>query len=714
MAKEKKSVYDRNFAEDTAIRERVAEFLLPRIKETRYQRYAMDQNLMRFFNMWNVTKDQFHSYQGRATLYIPEVRKNVEEQARQLTEVAFPSEDFFGVSPSPTGTKRGAEAWKSLHTTFMNNAAIRSKYFVAMRQMCMLGTAPIYLPWKKLETLQWRSAFNPKTKKIENRRHKFEIYNGPDFIVRDLFKWFALNPMKPDFQEDGCFEISVKSTVELLREAKAGLLASWEEIEKGPTNAYLLEELQFDVLRMEQMGLVIQNNVAYSGEAMLRDENPNPDATHEEITLHLPMICPEACEEDEDPELPIPMQIKIYDMTHPGLIRRNPFAHQQAPYVVGKYILPNADEFYGQGIPWSTQYMQYEMNSKAEQGMDSATLAINPIAVIDPGLAGGGQDFDVEPGAKWWANPQGVHFTSMPDLTEVAQRAISNLKAMMGDYSDRSPALPPQLMGKSRTATQSEIVSDSLSIDNKHFQIQNEIMILQPMLSQWEALADQNLDDDQIVMILGRRASDLRRTMLNKRTLLGRYQYFWKVSSSMQNRAILGRQMLDMIKVLTMLPPQLIQGLKIDWAEIIKVLWTDGFKLQDADRILGIPEEMASQDAEAENKMAALGLELEVLPGDDDDEHLSIHGKDIEKPKNEMQKLLLMQHVMEHNRQKQRKQQAMQQMQVMMQQQQQMAMLQAASGQGGQGGPRRSRGSGNRTQLSPNMTAGNQGSGVRS
>ena len=204
------------------------------------------------------------------------------------------------------------------------------------------------------------------------------------------------------------------------------------------------------------------------------------DASYMKTTIFADMVFPEACEDDEDPAVPIPMKIDIYGNSICGLIQRNPFYHQRPPYVVGKYIQPNADEFYGQGIPWATQYMQYEINSKAEQGMDSATIALNPVAIIDPGLAGASNEFNYEPGVIWWASPQGVKVTSMPDTTPIAYQAIQQLRTQMADYSDRSPALPPQLMGKSRTATQSEMVFDSLGVDNWLFQLQNEQMILTP------------------------------------------------------------------------------------------------------------------------------------------------------------------------------------------------------------------------------------------
>lgn len=711
MAKEKTSVWDRNFATDPALSDKVAGYFVPRIRTVRTNRIQLEEAWWRFFNMWNVTKDGYHNYVGRAQLYIPEVRKNIEAQARQLTKSAFPSSDCFDVSPGLTGTRRGAMAWKSYHQWAMENADVQSKYFVAMRQLCMLGTSPIYLPWRKTTREEFRSRRDPKTKKILPTKQEIELFNGPEFIVRDLFRWYTFNPKKNDLS-DGCFEIMPISPFEMKALAKTGDLANLEEIMAGPSNAYLNEEFSRDVMRAESQGINIQYNMAYAGEATIRKDEDNKDfadTTFMRTRIFSEIIFPEACEEGEDPDKPIPMMIDIYGNDKCGLIKRNPFYHQRPPYVVGKYIQPNADEFYGQGLPWAIQYMQYEMNTKAEQGMDSATLSLNPISVIDPGLAGGSNEFNIEPGAIWWASPQGVRMMQMPDVTPVAYQAISQLKGLMQDYSDRSPALPPQLLGKARTATQSEMVFDSLGVDNWLFQLQNESLILKPMLQQWEAITDQNMDDDMLVMILGRRAGDLKRTLLSRADLLGRYAYKWKGASVAAAKQVTARQMLDMIKVIGSLPPGSVQN--FNYGELVKVLWNDLWQLPDADKIMGIPEEMVTQDAEAENKMVGMGLEIEVLPMDEDEEHIKIHDQLVGETKNEMVKMMLMTHILEHKKAFEQKQ-AIKQQQMQMQQMQ-MQMMMAQQGGGGGGGKGGLRGSGNRTQLSPNASTGDQASGIR-
>jgi hypothetical protein len=396
--------------------------------------------------------------------------------------------------------------------------------------------------------------------------------------------------------------------------------------------------------------------------------------------------------------------IDIYNSTHVGCIKRNKFFHQRAPYVVGTYILPqNKDEFYGQGLPWATQYMQHEMNSKAEQSMDSATLALNPIAFIDPAMIGNVTDFEIEPGAKWFVSPNGVKFGAIPDVTPVGYQAIAQLRGQMQEYSDRTPSLPPQLMGKSRTATQSEYVATAFAIDVKAFQAQNETLVLQPLMEMWESLTDQNIEDKQILLLFGSQYRKAKQSLVKKNQILGKYIYDWRASSVTQSKAILSRQILDLIKVWGTLPPQDKAMAKFRLDEAFRVLAREGMSLPDVESLFGLPYD-ESTDPETEFEMLKEGMEISVSPGDNDAAHMQRHDTDMNSEElDDDQKAYLAAHSAVHADAVKKKELATKQAQMM---QQQMMAQQQEQGGG-------STGSGNRTQMSPNNTTGNMASGVR-
>lgn len=717
MSKSKKkiNVWDHNFASDPGVREAVKTSIINKIEMVRNDRQELEEEWMRFYNMWNVQHDDAHKYQGYAKLYIPEVRKNIEAQARQLTDMAFPEEDFLFCSPGKTGTQKGAEIQLAIRKWQIQQAGLKNKMFVFNRQQCMLGTSPAFVCWDKKVEHAFASMRDPKTGKLKPSRKLVEIYNGPDFRVRDLFKWYSLNAKKFDFTEDGTLEYEVLNQEDLRLLSKAGHLWNIDDLlNGGQDNAYNMSELEKDIRRAEDMGLQITSQ-GYAGEATLVPENQGTarEGTFLCATVYAKIVCPEACLEDEDPELPIPMKIQIYNNQHIGSVRRNPFWHQKPPYVVGRYIYPNADEFYGQGIPKATQYQQYELNSKAEQAMDSATLALNPIAFIDPALAAQNAQFEVEPGAQWLVNPNGVKLASLPDVSATGYAAMAQMRAQIQDFSDRQPSLPSQLSGKSRTATQAEMVGNIMSVDFKQFQRQNEGDVLQKVMEQWESLTDQNADENQIIMILGRDAMNWKRSVVSKDMYLGDYRYFWHVGADGGSKAIKARQMIDAMKVAGSLPPEAQAKLGFDFAEAYRILWKDIMQLPHSEKVIPDPFALPRQDAEIVLKMIKMGFEAECLPGDDDIQFIRIFGQALGVEKDQETKAELARQIILHQQQLEKKKQLIQQQLL---QKQQMAEMMAAQAQ--QGSSKRkpgsgTQGSGNRTQLSPNASVGDMGSGTR-
>lgn len=711
MAK-KTDKWIQNYAKNKQLCERVLAVFLPKVKSVRNDREPLERDWMRFYNMWNVEHDEGHLYSGNSKLYIPEVRKAIEAQARQLTDLAFPSNEFFGCAPGASGTNKGAEIQKAIRAWQIQEANLLGDYLVFNRQKCMYGTSIAHVAWDKRTEMAFASARNPKTGKIVPSKKLIELYNGPTFNTVDLFKWYPLNNKKRNHNDDGCFHVRPVDREFIDKADKMGMIADKEPIFEGMSDASKQEEFEKDIERAETLGLSIESDQGYAGTASLDEEDQNKLGTYKLTCIYAKVVCPEACLEGEDPDKPIPMMIHIYNDTVVACIKRNPFWHQKTPYLVGRYIYPNPDEFYGQGIAKATQYQQYELNSKAEQSMDSVTMALNPLAIIDPAYASQNADFEIEPAAIWWADPAKVRLTQMPDVSGTGYQAVSQMRSQIQDFSDRAPSLPSQFQGKSRTATQSDIIDRAMTVDFKTFQRQDEADVLVPMLEMWESLTDQFADDDQMIMITGRNYDDWRRMVVSREMYLGNYKYFWKVSSDFGNKAIKARQMIDAMKVAGSLPPEAQAKLGFDYAEAYRILFKDMMMLPNSEEIIPDPNSEPKQNPPSVYRMLKLGMEVECLPTDDDKAFIQYFGMKAKEEQDEGVKRELIRQIMLHDQQLQKKVALMKQQIAERQQQMAMMAMQAQAGKkpadgGGMVG------SGNRTQLSPNATPGAMASGIK-
>lgn len=702
--KEKPTAWTKNFASDAELRDKVLSIFGAKLQGIQDQRDYLERDWIRFYNMWNVAHDDYHMYNGQSKLYIPEVRKNIEAQARSLTDAAFPNDEFFDCTPGPSGTYNGANIQKALRLWQMEQANLTSQYFVFCRQKCMYGTTVARIGWDKTMEQAFANARDPKTGKLKMTKKLIEMYNGPTFKTRDLLKWYPMNNRKFDFREDGCFENEMVNRDFIDKLEAIGMVWNKKDIQTAMNEISAVEEMDKDIERAETIGLMVDSGTGYAGTASLRDQDAERMGLSLMQVIYTKMVAPKMCLEDEDPTVAIPVEIHIYNKSHVGFIGRNRFWHQRPPYLVDRYILPNADEFYGQGIPQATQYQQYELNSKAEQAMDSVTMALNPIVIADPAFAAQNTEFEIEPAAVWFADPKGIKLAQMPDVSSAGYAAIAQLRGQIQDYSDRAPALPAQLQGKSRSATQSEIVDRTMSVDLKQFQRQSEKDVLEPLLEMWESLTDQYADEKQMIMVLGRAAGGWKRMAISKEMYLGNYKYFWKVSTDLSNRQIKSRQMIDMMKVAGSLPPESQQKLNFRFDEAFRILWKDIMNLPDADKVIPDPLALPKQDPRIVVEMIRMGFETEPLAGDDNAAFVKYFTMVAQEEKNKELKEEFLRQAMVHMEQFKAKRAIVQ---AEMQRRQQ--MMEQAQGEQGE----KMQGSGNRTQLSPNANAGDQGSGTR-
>ncbi len=351
--------------------------------------------------------------------------------------------------------------------------------------------------------------------------------------------------------------------------------------------------------------------------------------------------------------------------------------------------------------------------------MDAKTMALNPIAMIDPAMAAQNQNFEMEPNAVWYVAPNAVRLDRMPDTSGTGYAAMSQLRAQIQDFSDREPALPSQLSGKARTATAAAQVGQAMSVDTNTFKRQNEQDVLIPLMQQWEALTDQHSDEEFFIMILGRDYGEWKQTLVKKESFAGNYKYMWKVSSDQDNKQVKARQIIDMMKVAGGLPPDQQQKLNFNFAECTRVLWKDVLRLPAADKIIPDPLAAPTQDPEVVYRMIELGMDVEVLATDSNMEFLKYYDGRLRtlKKSQDWLRQKIIQQMIEHKKMLDQKLQIMDQMKQEQAMQMQLAMAHAQGVRGTQPpqpGGSGTQGSGNRTQLSPNADAGALAAGVRS
>lgn len=700
-----------NFAEDKAFAEQFAVELLADWRRLYAERTERENRWQDAYDAWNVGgQDPMgqRNYQGRAQIYLPQLRKEVETMTRRLVKGLFP-EDYLKAEPGPFESTDLALDTTLIVKHYLDNVMqFKAKATPWLKQGVMLGTSPLRSFWKREENEviykkryfkeDERGNLVPDFRKI---KENIISYEGPKAAVADVFQTWVY-PSTAQHPED-IQRVYFRDKVDL---------------------KYLQE--------MEKKGISIPV-------AFLEDEGKEGDAQFPQTEMRMQAIGDSAFlsgkregklydymevwgKAEIDGKF-IPYVCVIINEKHCIRLQQNPLWHQSPPFDWMRFILaPN--EFWGRGLPEASLPVQHQLNDVLNQGMDSTTLALQSITIINPAFAPNAASFEVEPNAIWWADPQAVKQFTFPDLSDIAIKNAGQLRSIITEMSDNQPQLPDPIAGKARSTGQAQLAIDEWQTDLYSFINLIAIEALAPLASKVHALLQQNIADSDIIKINVRYAGNWVNKIVTPNDIIGRFKFHWLGSIQVENQSVKTQQMLNFLKIIPQIPPE--AQIQIKWDNLLIRLLRDGFNIKDVQNIIETEHLKASVPPALENRALDMGGEVEVTSSDDDALHLAEHKYGQAKATDKYVRALYDKHISDHTEQQAKKAQLAQIQQAQMQQQ--MAMMQAGAGpiqqkghpQGpvpgmamGNAKPNAPNPAGNQTQISPGVSPADLARGNR-
>lgn len=678
----------KNWASNEDFAQEVSNKILASLKILKADRNAREMKWLEFYNMWSIEHDQGQSYEGRANLYIPQARKEVETMSRRLKKALFP-EDYLDATATKFEDTDAAETNKYVLMHFfevMNMKAVADPW---IKQNILYGTSPMKVYWERREVEQfYRKKTYQKTKegdfepKYKIAREKTLLYNAPKARVCDIFQTY-ISPQSAQLPSD------IKEVFEI------------QKVTLSQMKAKQADGCAVNIKKIEEMGK--KEDIEFA-ETQMRMQSQGTSGTITGTDESLDLL-----EWWGELDLPngqrLPCVVEIINESVVTRIQQNPLWHQTPPYVFSRFIKPPPGEFYGRGIAEAIQYLQYQLNDMVNQTMDSATLALNNIAIVNPAFAPNVDSFEVEPGGIWWADPNAVKQFQFPDLSDTGIKNANMIRQIMTESSDNSPQLPDPIAGKARSTGQAQLAIDEWQTDLYAFMQSIESEALVPFCQMTHSLLQQYVPDKLIIRVAGKYAETWIKKLVSPEDLAGRYDFTWKGAIQTQNNAIKVQQILNFIKVASSLPPD--AGVKVNWPNLIMKLFRDGLQMKDAHTIIETADFNPSVPPGLENEMIEMGGPVNINPADDDVMHIGSHQAFMGKLPDEYAKFKMQLHIAKHNLQKEAKAQA----QAQMMQQQQMAQQQQAQQSQGRGGANNPMG--NQTQINESTNPSDMMKGLR-
>lgn len=626
------------------------------------------------------------NYQGRANIKVPQLRKEIETMSRRLVKGLF-QDDYLKAEPNRLENEKLAQVNAMIVRHFYDNKMnLKQNIMPWIKQGVTFGTSPLRQYWKKdvnKQMFKKRKFVEENGVLVPRSKVVFEdvtLYDAPFAETCDMFQtWVYPDTAANPSMIEGVF-FRTKVTLEYLKKReKEGIYVLPENIDElGDESS---REFQKTEERLQEFGAT-----------GFRQTLPG-QKLYTMLECWVKLVVPGRDE-------PIAAIVEILNETLCIRIQQNPYWHQAPPFQFMRYVLPFPGDFYGRGLPEAMLPMQFQLDDIMNQMMDSTTLSLNPITIVNPAAAPNADSFEVEPGAIWFADPAAVKSFQFPDLTQTGIQNAGLLKSMISELSDNQPQLPDPVSGKARSTGQAQLAIDSWNTDLYNFIEQISSEALNPFAAQTHSLIQQNISDDAVIKITGKLANEWIYRVVTPDDINGNYDFKWIGSIQAESQSVKTQQMLQLLKIMPMIPPT--AGVNINWQNFIIRLLKDGFSMKNVEEVVETDNMKATVPPLLENRILEMGGEIETRKSDDDAIHISLH-RQLEGNTDALVRAKMAAHLAEHEIQAKAKAQAM-----MMAQQQQM-MMQAQQTQGK--GPRNPMG--NQGQMSEAANPGDLERGLR-
>ena len=324
--------------------------------------------------------------------------------------------------------------------------------------------------------------------------------------------------------------------------------------------------------------------------------------------------------------------------------------------------------------------LQYHANDVCNQGADSASYALMPIVMTDPEKNPDIGSIVLSLAAVWKTSPQDTQFANFPHLWKDALELIAADQQEIFQALSVNPAQITQAMGAKKKPSQAEVANeqqiDVLTTADAVTVMEDEIYT--PIVMFMLELDHQYRDKPMRVRQYGEVGMMSNMIEIPLVQMDKMYSFRWFGVEQARNAQSLQQQIAG-INVLRGVPPQLIQGYRLDLGPLLSHMVDNLFGPRLGATILKDIRQDMTVDPELENKMLLDGFVVPVHPMDDLQKHLPAHQQAMQQSGDPSGHIKV--HIMAHMN-------ALQAQQAAQMQQQAQQQMQPQPGQGGQRGAR--------------------------
>lgn len=280
--------------------------------------------------------------------------------------------------------------------------------------------------------------------------------------------------------------------------------------------------------------------------------------------------------------------------------------------------------FFGRSKVEPVKFLQWQLTDFWNMGQDSAMYSMLPIVMTDPLANPNYASMVIGLAAVWAVDPNKTKFAEFPQLWEKSVALCDAMKRQIWqsmDVNEMTMGIVPQ--GRKNNAMIGGMQQEQAIGIMDQAERYEEVM-LNPLVERMFEYDCQFRTSQLTIMTKGELGVKAKMQEIEPQQWGQRY-FFWWAGTQIVGGAQMMQQQIAAMNVLRGIPPQQLNGRKLDITPIVEKLTENVFGPEVAPRILIDERNLFTIDAATENEMMHNNIMTEVHPSDDDIVHIQQH-----------------------------------------------------------------------------------------
>lgn len=592
--------------------------LYPKIAKCFENKQEQIDRIEEYWSIFNAQPDENQQYSGNSQCYVPAVRNAIKARMKRTLAQLFPVNHKHVGATGPDGNIPFAQV--SLLEHYIRGTCLKDIVRADLIAGDVTGQWNLYMDWSKtyrkvtelvkkppiLEDaelgVQVEDVSTDEDEWEWEKEEKEVIEEGPDIVPFATEDLAVYPPTCNDIQKATATAIKLRLSKEAIEQF----------VEEGVFVGHTAKEI---IDRMAQPSKGREKYVApkkRTGDAGIRTEGTYKYALIYETHANLDL--------GNGKE---PCFIYYAGAEEILGIIRNPFWSGKRPILSAPVERIEGSAFGVSNIE-PVKYLQWNLNDYWNMGQDSAQYALLPIVMTDPMAQPNYQSMVMGLAAVWLADPNKTKFSQFPAIYKDAVMLCQAIKQEINESLDVNDAMlgkmPAGRKNQAQMAAQAQAQESNIIDNAKRY----EDVILNPLLEWMFELDRQFRTEELTIEVLGETGVRAKLDQIPVQAFGERYFFRW-CGTSYQNNMQRMQQMIAWMNVLRGIPPQQLDGRRLNIGPILEFGTEQIFGAEIAPRILIDERNLFHVEPEDENLMMHNGLPAQVHPADDDRRHLQAH-----------------------------------------------------------------------------------------